>query len=284
MRGRRTAIEQWARLLWLSKYSKEKLIAIFSYAAYFDASGKKEHPVLSVGGAVAPVHKWMRFEQDWSDVLKQEGVTEFHATDFASGGGEYRGWKDDKKRRSRFSKALREILRRNTNKLFCACIELEAWRSVNEEYLLAECLHSPYALCGLYVANEIKKWHRRNKKRTMPKVIFEDGDEGWEGLKKLCNGIGMEPIRLPKKEAIPCQAGDLIAWKGRIAFTNGIKKLSAFMADPNIQDFYRLLDEDKSLKSILVRPGTPGVFSRPRLIETCKNLRIPKRPLKIEMT
>lgn len=253
---------------------------MFTFAAYFDASGKEEYPVLSVGGAVAPVWKWARFESELTVILKKAGVSEFHATDFASSKGEYRSWKDKKEKRSRFIQDIKKTLQRNTNKLFCACVELDAWRSVNEIYLLEECFHSPYALCGVCVVNEVKKWAKRDKKRSLPKIIFEEGDEGWGGLKKLSNGIGMEPVRLPKTEAIPCQAADLIAWKGRIAFTNGIKKLDRFMADPSIQEFYNLLDEEKSLRSILVRPGTPGVFSRPRLIDACKDNGVPKRPLR----
>ncbi len=280
--NRAPAIEQFAGILWLSRYSKENLITALSFAAYFDASGKMEHPVLSIGGAVAPVYKWARFERDWCKTLKKEGVTEFHATDFAASKGEYRDWKGDKDRRRRFIRTLSEILKRNSNKIFSASVELEAWESVNKEYFLEECCHSPYALCGFAVVKQVLQWAKR-KSHNQIEFIFEEGDAGWGGLKKLSNGIGIDPIQLPKKKAIPCQASDLIAWKSRIAFTNGIRKLDGFMAmqSPTIREFETILAESNSLNNVLVRPGTPGVFSRAALLKTCKDSGIPKRSVGI---
>jgi hypothetical protein len=104
---------------------------VLLYASYFDASGKPgRHPVLSVAGAVAPVKKWIRFERDWQQVLKDEGVTEFHATDFAASRKEYEGWKDDKPRRTKFLNRLGKIIKDNTNKLFMVSVEIDAWDSV----------------------------------------------------------------------------------------------------------------------------------------------------------
>ncbi len=62
-------------------------------AAYFDASGKQErHSFVTVAGATSPIKKWIRFEGQWRQVLKEEGVSEFHATDFAASEGEYKDW------------------------------------------------------------------------------------------------------------------------------------------------------------------------------------------------
>lgn len=249
------------------------------FTAYFDASGKRNHPVSSVGGVVAPVYKWARFELAWKRVLAAEGVTEFHATDFAASQGEYVSWKGDRVRRAKFLGRLGSIVKANGNKLFCASMENNEWASVNQDYLLEECFHSPYAYCGFAVVKQVLAWAKRKRVKTPVKFIFEKGDAEWAGLEKLCKKIGVAPVELPKEEAIPCQAGDLIAWKSRIAFTNGIRKLGSFMGSPSIEGFDELVEESRSLDKVIVISGTPGIFSRDRLIENCKRFRIPKRAL-----
>src|SRR5260370_11697883 len=240
-------------------------------AAYFDASGKQEgYDFLTVTGAASPIKKWARFEKQWSQVLKDEGVSEFHGTDFAASEGEYKDWKGDSLRRSAFLRRLMVIIKGNVNKLFMVTVEMPAWKEVNKEYLLAETVHSPYALAGFTVAAQARKWAMR--KRLTPlsfKVFFEDGDEGWGGLKQLCQTYcNFEPIRIPKKEGVPFQIGDLLAWKTRITATNAMKIMARFKRGDNLDE---LAKELKSLDRILVCPAHkvlyhPPPFMKPRQI------------------
>ncbi len=246
-------------------------------AAYFDASGKQEgYDFLTVAGAASPIKKWARFEKQWSQVLKDEGVSEFHATDFAASEGEYKDWKGDSLRRSAFLRRLMVIIKGNVNKLFMVTVEMPAWKEVNKEYLLAETVHSPYALAGFTVAAQARKWAMR--KRLTPlsfKVFFEDGDEGWGGLKQLCQTYcNFEPIRIPKKEGVPFQIGDLLAWKTRITATNAMKIMAGLKRGDNLDE---LAKELKSLDRILVCPGHNGIYSPRALMKTCQNLKVPKR-------
>ena len=246
-------------------------------AAYFDASGKQGgYPFLTVAGATSPIKKWIRFEKQWNQALTDEGVTEFHATDFASSEGEYKEWKGDKERRSAFVDRLTRIIKNNVNKLFMVTVEMPAWKEVNREYLLAETLHSPYALAGFTVAAQARKWAMR--KRLTPssfKVFFEDGDEGWGGLKQLCQRYcNFDPIRIPKKEGIPFQIGDFLAWKTRITATNAMKIMAGFRRGDNLDELSRELN---SLNRITVCPGHNGIYSPRALIKTCQNLKVPRR-------
>src|SRR6266478_9105822 len=101
-------------------------------AAYFDASGKREgYPFLSVAGASSPIEKWILFEKLWLGALRDEGVTEFHATDFAASQGEYKDWKGDKPRRSAFLKRLGKIIKDNVNKLYIVTVEMAVWDDVD---------------------------------------------------------------------------------------------------------------------------------------------------------
>jgi len=203
------------------------------YTAYFDASGKQtpKYKVLSIAGALAPVKKWIRFENQWSEVLKSERVSEFHATDFHASEGEYKDWKGDKERRSKFLSGLKTIIENNTNKLFSVSVELDAWEKVNKEYYLEEILQSPYALAGVFVVDQALGWAKRKGTKNL-QIVFEDGDEGWGGLLKLCLQRNFVPVRLLKQTAIPCQVGDFLAWKTRITGTNALRHLSKMGDNP----------------------------------------------------
>jgi hypothetical protein len=274
-----SAIERAARLIWLGDYSKENLMAMM-YAAYFDASGKPDrHPVLSVAGAVASIKKWGRFEPEWQQALKDEGVSEFHATDFAASRKEFRGWKGDKPRRKRFLDRLGKIIKEHTNRLFMVSVEIDAWKSIDQEYLLEETFHSEYALAGFSVVCMARKSAKRKKITAPIEFIFEDGDKGWTGLTKLCAPDGVVPIRLPKEKAIPCQVGDLLAWKNRIACTNSLRLNNKLLnaSFPDIESFNELLGEMKSLDKALAAPGDPFVYGPDSLVRTCKLSKVPRR-------
>jgi hypothetical protein len=273
-------IEDLAKVIYLGSYSIENLMGMV-YAGYFDASGKKEgFPILTVAGAIAPVKKWIRFERDWKAALSDEGVSEFHFTDFATSKGEYRDWKGDKERRSSFFDRLLKIIRENTNKLFCSSVDLEGWAEVNAEYYLEEFFHSPYAIAGCAMVSEGIKWARRKKTKKVPEFIFEEGDEGWEGLVELCSRIDIIPIRLPKQKAIPCQVGDMLAWKSRITATNSFRIISKMnqVSIPEIDTLEASLNEGlDSMNKIMVRPVNNGIFGPESLRQTCRNSNVPKR-------
>ncbi len=251
-----------------------------AYSSYFDASGKyPRHPVVSVSGGIATTKKWATFERDWKRILRDEGLSEFHATDFASSLKEYKDWKGDTKRRSSFLKTLAAIIDRNVTRFFMVSVERDAWDAVNAEYQLEENFHSPYALAGFSVVIHAMKWAKSREIKSPIEFIFEDGDEGWSGLRQLCSPDQVTPIRLPKEKAVPCQLGDLLAWKNRIAATNSLKLLSKVEGSdiPDIQSFNQIFTEMESLNKILTRPGTPLVYGPKSLLKTCKGSRVPKR-------
>lgn len=250
------------------------------YAAYFDASGKHEgYRVLTIAGAVSPLKKWSRFEKQWNKVLLDEGVTEFHATDFAAGQGEYRDWKGDKVRRKEFLERLVAIIRANVNKLFSVSVELAAWDKINSEYCFAEHFYSPYSLAGFAVIDQTLRW-AKNKKLKPPEFIFEDGDDGWSGLLELCKWDPITPIRLPKAKAVPCQVGDMLAWKSRITATNTLGKLREMERTGNY-DEETILTIQSDLQSLSklqqVCPGSTNLFAPETLLSMCRKNNIRRR-------
>jgi hypothetical protein len=269
-------IEHIAEAIWLGRYSRANVMGLLS-AAYFDASGKqKGYPFLTVAGAVSPIKKWIRFERQWMQALDDEGVTEFHATDFAASQGEYEAWKGDKQRRSAFVKRLVGIIQKNTNKLFLLTVEIKIWEQVNGEYPLGENFHSAYALAGFSVAALALRWATKKRVRKTFDIYFEDGDEGWGGLNELCKKhLQFEPIRIPKSKAVPFQVGDFLSWKARITATNAMKIVDGLQRGDKLDEVMKELD---SLNRILVCPVKNGIYTAEGLRGTCRNLKIPKRP------
>jgi hypothetical protein len=53
---------------------------------YFDASGDNSAgDAVTVGGFMASVSEWRMFQRKWRAVLRDEGIHQFHMTDFLSG-------------------------------------------------------------------------------------------------------------------------------------------------------------------------------------------------------
>jgi hypothetical protein len=235
------------------------------FAAYLDASGEPiGYAVMSVAGMVAPISKWKRFEIEWREALDKEHIKSFHMTDFAASQGEFVGWKGDKERRRSFLRALTAIIKKNTNKFLMASIELDAWNSVNRSYQLEEKLHSPYALCGYMCVLMANKWAKGKGKRSSAiEYFFEDGDDGQEGLKKLCKRDGIEPLFQSKQKLCPFEAADLVAWKNRIACTNALKiEARGKQGESSLTDYAEINQELLSLNNSLSAPRRSGNLRR----------------------
>jgi hypothetical protein len=151
---------------------------------------------------------------------------------------------------------------------------MTVWDEVDREYMLSEHFHSPNALAGFTVTNQAIKWAM--KRAALPlKVFFEDGDEGWGGLKQLCATYNQfEPERRQKREAVPFQVGDFFAWKTRITATNATKIFDNLKAGDTLRELRREL---RSLDRILVCPGHNGIYTHRNLVKNCQNFHVPKR-------
>jgi hypothetical protein len=142
-------------------------------AAYFDASGKQEgYPFVTVAGAASPIKKWGRFEKQWFQALKKEGVSEFHATDFASNQGEYKGWKGDRQRRSEFVRCLMKIIKENSNKLFMVTVEMSAWKEAKPRIPFGRDFIFAICTCGFYCNQPSNEMGHAEKVRFHIQSVF----------------------------------------------------------------------------------------------------------------
>jgi hypothetical protein len=73
------------------KYEPERLFVIFT--AYFDESGTHGgSPITVMGGVMANVAQWDRFEADFRRLKRRHGFSVFHTKKFKNRTGEFKGW------------------------------------------------------------------------------------------------------------------------------------------------------------------------------------------------
>lgn len=74
-------------------------------ATYADETGHHDDPqrhFVGIAGFLGHSDKWNRFDAEWKETCREEGVIEpFHMVDFAASREQFESWKDDKDRRKR---------------------------------------------------------------------------------------------------------------------------------------------------------------------------------------
>jgi len=122
---------------------------MLAYTAYFDASGKQDHPETVVAGIVSPVHVWERYEVDWRLALCQFDVPYFHMKEFTASQGPYTAarWKSEGYR-ARFLGTLAVIVKSATLMTVARVLKHSLFAEVNKEYEL-DTRFNPYVICSL---------------------------------------------------------------------------------------------------------------------------------------
>ena len=239
--------------------------------AYFDASGKKESPVLAVAGFFAPINEWIRFEIEWKRCLAIYGTASLHMKDYAHSTGEYRSWKGDEKLRARFLGDLIRIIRERVDDSFATGVHMHEYNAVNEQYKLREWAH-PYALCGLNCLDKVKKWAWKFKYDfSLIDYVFEDGDEGKGNLSNLAaQQLSINPVFKSKAHSVAFEAADLIAYEYQKA-NNAI-----IHAGDNLLAFDELRIPLQKFASI---PGSAewSLMSQEDMVKNCEKFGISKR-------
>jgi len=238
------------------------------FTAYFDVSGDPRSEAITMAGYVSDARKWAKFEAEWNKILEREKVSSFHMTDFASKQEEYKGW--DQRRRGDFIGDLLECSWKYTNKAFSATLALADYYDADRRYCLHEALGQPYLVCGRSCVGHVKKWARRHGVKQAA-FVFESGDEDWEDFERVCaEQEKIVPTRSSKKDFVPFQAADLIAWKSRYP----IRRVLSADLEETVEERERLLGMVGELKN---RPYAGGVLDADSLTNICVKGSIPLR-------
>ena len=185
------------------------------YTAYFDASGSPDDTVaVVVAGFVAPVEQWTEFDRNWSDCLKDFGVSALHMREFAHSLREFASWKGVEDKRRRFLSRLISIIRTRVWHSFASAVVMDDYRKVDSKYKLSE-FSKPYTLAGGTCVAKLTRWRKRwTSPQDTLEIVFEDGDKDKGDLiRALKQHEGIEPKFLNKKQATPFQAADLLAYE-----------------------------------------------------------------------
>ncbi len=144
---------------------------------YFDESGThgKESPVVIVAGFIASPEQWSVFERDLSTLLDEYEVKIFHAIDFRTRKGNFKGW--PKIKQARFNSRFLKLADDHLSCGLSTVLRSEEYRSIYR----AKNFHrkakpdTQYGLCvraALWKSIVLLK----EKRNSWPlNVIFEDG-------------------------------------------------------------------------------------------------------------
>lgn len=190
--------------------------------AYFDESGKFNDPretVTCIGGCIAPVPAWEKFEPAWNAILKKFGVSHLHMKHFAHSTGEYKGWTEEKRRA--LMRQLLSVMEGHIRKPIGAVLPLSQYAELTPAQ--KEILPDPYVMCfqdclslaGM-VADELYD------RQAIVQLIFatrQKGDGAARQAYQLCKEklpIGSRLASISFKtpfEVPPLQAADLVAYE-----------------------------------------------------------------------
>ena len=241
---------------------------------YFDAAG---HPdgkhALIVGGYVASVQAWLRFERAWNARLKRSGIDVFHMADFMACKDGFENWKGREKEQDALLKKLAGVISDHARHSFSTMILLDDWAEINRLYALDENHCTPYSIAGFYSIDKAMRWlNRRDGDTAFTKFIFEDGDKHKGDFIWMVDQIvkwnkrllaPMKPHFMPKKLA-PLQAADFVLWEQFNASKTRLLTGAPIVWRPTL----------RQLSSV---KHTWGMLNADRLIQFCEEYCVPKR-------
>jgi hypothetical protein len=183
----------------------------------FDASGDDSTPYLTVAGFVSSAADWDKFAAVWSARLKQDNIEFFHAADLDNFWGPFRHWQgrqDRKTLRENLCADLMKILKSHVYQKFGSTVINNAFQKMDAN-LRKEFALCAYSAAGRTCEKQVREYVATHFTRgTEFAVVFEAGDKGKGKLqKRIAEDSGLDVKFLPKKDAIPLQAADWLAYE-----------------------------------------------------------------------
>jgi hypothetical protein len=186
-----------------------------AYTVYFDVSGSPDQGVaVVVGGFIALDTQWAEFDRNWTDTLKIFGVSMLHMKDFAHSVGEFKTWKGDTAKRTRFLQCLISHLKLRARHSFVSTVMMDHYHEIDSKHILREAF-TPLALAGCTCIAKVKKWASRwGIDENEIALVFEDGDKDKGDLIKRVNQYHhRNPEFKTKEQCVAFQAADLLAYE-----------------------------------------------------------------------
>jgi hypothetical protein len=125
--------------------------------AYFDES--LNGGMYVVAGFAATLERWQKFEADWVRLLKENGLTAFHAKDYAHSKGEFESWKGDEPRRQKFMKRAIAIISRRCMVAVGVAVDRDAFRkTIAQDEVVSQFYVNEYTTASFMSLLVTNKW------------------------------------------------------------------------------------------------------------------------------
>lgn len=212
--------------------------------AYFDETGHADDPFLNfagMAGFVASYGKWLNFEDQWNDALKNAGLSEpFHMKEFAHSAGQFKPWKGREDKRRLLFGRLMEIIRETAATPIGAAVSLRDFETLTPTQ--RSDFRDPYYICfqactrGAAIeavfedpSEKVAMVYAFNQEYGTANA--QNGAEAlWHAMKKyvtldcdMGSRMGSYTSRTPGAKA-PLQAADLFAYELCHEFENRVKR------------------------------------------------------------
>ena len=152
---------------------------IAMFRAYVDESGTDNASgCIGVGGLIADVEAWWRFEIEWRRILSEAGVKYSHMKEYAHSAGEFSKWKSKTKefepQREKFMQQVCDCITKTAIYTFGAIIAKSEYEKFVPEDLRQD-MGAPYAFLGRYCIARVGVWAQENSYEEPVNLIFERG-------------------------------------------------------------------------------------------------------------
>lgn len=185
---------------------------------YIDESGSHDSsPVLALAGLVASEKQWARLSTQWTGVLKEYDLNDFHATDCANGGKKFRNILPED--RSRLFVRLTNIIKRTVSYRIWTAVAVDDYRASPYYNQDPKRIYSLASIACVSLGRHIAA-QRPGDFRLC--YVFDQGSEGKLAfslfLKMLQTGEA-DVLRIAdvtkgdRRELPPLQAADLFAYE-----------------------------------------------------------------------
>jgi hypothetical protein len=185
--------------------------------AYFDDTGSHAGSVVQgFLGFVSTLDQWIRFEHDWKAVLSQSqfDLDYFHMKEFRSGKGKFAKFAGNTTLQRELFDKMQRVIRVRSLATVGIFVIREDFERVNVDYPLAEVVHSPMFVAGMFAFSQVLKWKGRYYPDAEIGFVMDAGIDGWGVLDDaFYKQHNRRMIHGEMKKTPPLQAADHAAWE-----------------------------------------------------------------------
>jgi hypothetical protein len=176
---------------------------------------------------VSSERQWASFNRGLKLLAASEGFIDFHMTDLASGGGEFLGWTNTKKKR--VYKAMAALIRGHIQHGFAIAFQKSDYDACIPEYIKNDLGRKHYPVAVDFLIGKFMEWRLRCAKGSKVQYFFDRNTKGTnirteiqrieETIRKIPGDIERFGLtedgfsEQSKSNFRPLQAADVLAWQ-----------------------------------------------------------------------